>query len=557
MDKVKDNKGREYSITKDGKLVNPDGSEYVVSDYSDVIRPLNDDEKGLYSSAVLYSTKMLPSFRDAVSLLRPFFDLTSQTAYTDKNARCGLGPWFFSSELDGKKRASIILHEAMHVLNDHFTRFENYGEGYSPRIMNIAGDFEINCALRDVAMVNLDFAIFPDVAPNNYPVNLLMEEYIPMLRKDEEESNKCSKCNGTGEIPDNEQKDNNSQNSNGNSQDSNDNKDNSDGSKSSDKNSTSAEQSGASGNEDAPSNSSEGKPGSGMKPCDECNGTGKKPCDGSCSSGGSGTPCPTHSEGCGSSNEGREQAADDAGIERASEAEKQISKRNTAVRISEELNKAKQAGDGHMSNFFEKIIGILKPAKVDWRTVLRQIVASTVDIATRGRQDYSYKRVNRRFANSKYIYPGMIQYEPSLMFGIDTSVSMGIADYEVTLSEVENIIKNVARGKNKLKVFTVDTEISNIQTVSSVSKLDLVGGGGTRMATAFEYINTLPRKEFPDVFALATDAELFHNDWSDIEEAIKNAPKKYTPIILITADESMKNVPDSIRQVAKIINISG
>lgn len=556
--KSQDNLGNEYTI-KDGKLYKPNGEEYIVNSYKDMIRPLNDDELGMYTSAVLYSTKMLPSFRDAISLLHPFFDLSSTTAYTDRNARCGLGPWFFSSELDGKKRASILLHECMHVLNNHFTRSENYGQSISQETMNIAGDFEINCALDSVAMVDLSFAIFPNKAPFAYPENLLMEEYFPLLKKDQDEQNKCPDCDGTGVVSDDDKQGNKDQKQQDDGSQS-DNKGKEKEGSGSDKNEDTNSQGGqdskenqkgdgfSNSNNDGEGEQSDGNEGSnsgnGIKPCPTCKGSGK-------SGKGEG-----EGSGCGVANEGREKAADDAGIEKASETEKKISQRNTRVRVAEERNKAKQAGNGHMANFYENIFNILSPPKVDWRRIVSQITSTINDVVTRGRQDYSYRRVNRRFANSKYIYPGMIKYEATWMFGIDASGSMADKDYMVTLSEVEEIIKNNVRGKNKLKIFTVDTEISNIQTVSSIKEIDLVGGGGTRMATAFEYVNTLRRKDVPDVFVLSTDAELFGRDWDEIIQAIKNAPVKYVPIILVTENSSINNVPKELKAIAKVIDVS-
>lgn len=530
---AKDNNGKEYTI-KNGKLYNSDGSEYIVEDYNDVIRPLNEAEYGIYASAVLYATKILPSFRDAVNVLRPFFDLSCRTAYTDSNARCGLGPWFFSDQIDGRIRASVLLHESMHVLNDHFVRFENYGSKTSNQLMNIAGDFEINCALRDTAMVNLDFAIFPDEAPYDFKKNLLMEQYIELLQEDE---NICSNCGSKKDNQNSNNQNSNSSSSSGsnseNSSDSSSNSDGESGSKNgSDDNSNDSDNSGSENNSDDNKDT-----------CSNC--------------GGKETKKDKWEEGCGSSSDAKEEAADNKGIEKASEVEQNISKRNTAVRIAEEIDRAKRAGDGHLANFFERVLFILRPPKVNWRQIFNKMLSSSANSAIKGNQDYSYTRVNRRLINSsKYIFPGMVKYQPRAMFGIDTSGSMGKNDYENLLIEIESIIKKTLRGKNSTKIFTVDTEISNIQTVSSVKDINLVGGGGTRMATAFEYINSLSKREIPDIFVLSTDAYLARGDWYDIIKAITEAPKRYRPIILVTSKNGMKEVPEEMFLYAKVVDIS-
>ena len=449
--------------------VEVDGEKIVVHavDYKKAIRQMNDDEKALFSQAATSAVSVVPAFRDGVALMRPYFDATAETAYTDKYSRVGLGSWFFS--LNPKQRSAVLLHECMHVLNNHFQRSD--GQGISPEIMNIAGDFEINCSLVKLPSIDIGFGIMPDNEPFDFPRNLTMEQYAHALKQEQNKEKEKNK-NSSDQNDSENSEDDNSGNSSGDS----------------------SQHGQGPGNE-------HGRPKDGEMQDPSNPGDYKSR---------SGSPC-------GTSNDARSEAADEAGIERASDAEQSVAKKNTAARIVDELNKAKQAGNGHMEDFLQISLKNIKPPKVDWRNVFRRVLSTSQDNVTRGRQDYSYARVNRRMSGSKYIFPGMVQYVPTAMFGIDTSGSMSQSDYSATLPEVESIIKSVSKSRQPLRVFSVDTEISNVKTVNSVNKLDFKGGGGTEMSKAFVYVNSLSKKEKPDVFVLATDAGLFAEDWKNIE----------------------------------------
>ena len=87
------------------------------------------------------------------------------------------------------------------------------------------------------------------------------------------------------------------------------------------------------------------------------------------------------------------------------------------------------------------------------------------------------------------------------------------------------------------------TTIGEIKTVKSVDDVEITGGGGTDMAVAFKYINSLSRRESPDIFILSTDGG---TDWGKVEKEIDKMIISYPPIILITSEYGMKLVPESL-----------
>lgn len=526
------------------------------------VRKLTEEERGIYGGAVIRAVELIPAFRDAVALIRPFYDPLCTTAYTDAFARVGLSEWFFK-DLTPYQRASVILHECMHVLNSHIIRGEELGN--QGKLMNYAGDFEINCGLNTLPRIDLKFAIFPDRAPYSYKPFLSMEQYFHMLKRDfdkpcpqhgpggsdeKNESDTKDEAQGEGgeqgEKGDGSQDDQSQQNpseggdsnQNGEGQES---SEGANGSSSGDGAGEGEESAASGGGESSSSSSSGGSSSSSGKnagPCTCDPNSGKKQVQGNA---------------CDDATEERSAAADGAGIERASEIEQTLAKKNTNARIVEELSKGKSMGDGEMHDFLSLAQRLMQPPKVSWQSILRRVFSKMNDAVIRGRADYSYRRVNRRSHGSEFIFPGMVQYMPTVMFGIDTSGSMSTEDYNNLLNEVEGILKALSKGKDALRVFTIDTTVKNISPVSSVKQIKLYGGGGTDMSVGWKYVNSLPKKKKPDIFVLATDG---YTDWARVEEQVMEGERLYRSIILITNKGGFQTVPESLRQKTVVIDVS-
>lgn len=633
------------------------------------IRPLNKHEGEIYANSVFSAQQRVPSFRDALSILKPYMDATSSTAYTDRHARVGLSYWFFNLAT-ADERVLAILHESMHVMNHHFNRAETMG--LKPRMMNYAGDLEINTGLATIpafAKPLENFLIpkhygFPDFKSMEIYAGLLQEEVKEKIKEAAGDPDDGSDAidNAQGEQDDS----NDPSDGNENGQDSGSGDSSQDGSGGSETGSESGSE-GDSGGSDSSSGGAEssgegdsggygskgssggsGSSGSGSSGGSGSDGTGSgngsgqsssgqgeayddyvrkakgeggsggsgslrdlvdeetgkkgkcsgkhsksgngEPCDGSCGcdpqDGDSGDSNDSDSSGNGSTgdrtessidnykksiggNPGkikvkkpirhcddstvkRSEAADNAGIPKTSTIEQNIARNNTAARVVEELNSGGR-GSGTSSEFLKIALSMMTPPKVDWRDLFRSAVATAYSASVMGRTSTSYKRVNRRYSQGSIIFPGTIDHSPTVMFGIDTSGSMGGEDFRAVLSEIESIIKSAARQKNSLKVFSVDTTIQGVQPVSSVGKLKLVGGGGTDMSVAFDYINSLHKREVPSIFVLGTDGG---TDWNSVERSIRESSHSYHSIILVTQKSMFEHVPESLHQVATVLDIS-
>ena len=122
------------------------------------------------------------------ALLMPFVDITCETAYTDTRARVGVGLAFFY-EWDDRLRAFALAHEALHVANRHFQRADEMGRTFEDahRMLNLAGDMEINDLLRNMGVARSDDEdrfVFPEGM--GYECSRTMEEYLVALSGDME-----------------------------------------------------------------------------------------------------------------------------------------------------------------------------------------------------------------------------------------------------------------------------------------------------------------------------------------------------------------------------------
>lgn len=480
-----------------------------------IARPLNDYEQKVYAGTIIYCQSILPYMTDAYAILSPFVDTTALTAYTDEHARVGLSYWFFYV-ITLEQRAAWITHEAMHVLNNHFVRAKTIG--VDNRRMNIVGDLEINTSLSTVENMDINVGILPEHF--DLPPMKTMEIYNRLLKNDDMPNasglSAQSSSGNSGETA--------SSSSGG-----------SESAGSSNGESAGSEEDNADGNSSAPG---------GFDPIEES----QKHLEKDLRKGSMSTP-DGHGR-CDDLTEERTRAADAAEIEKKSINSQNNARANTKTRVVDRINSGKVSRFGTERDFMTILLKLMSPPKADWRQIFRSVVSSAYTEAISGKTYTSYKRLNRR-SQGRVIFPGTVDMHPNVIMGVDTSGSMSEDDYKSVMSEAEGILRQASRSKNGLKIFNVDTEITNVTTVRSVRDIKFRGGGGTMMASAFKYVDSLPKKEKPDIFVLGTDGFLYGDDWKNIEGYVRKG--RYRTIILVTEKHGFENVPESLKKVASVI----
>ena len=105
------------------------------------------------------------------------------------------------------------------------------------------------------------------------------------------------------------------------------------------------------------------------------------------------------------------------------------------------------------------------------------------------------------------ILPGLRSPVPSVAVVLDTSASMGTDEVTSALSEIQGVLKILG---SPTTVLATDAVVHNVQRISSVKQIKVLGGGGTDMGVGIaEAAKLRPR---PDVIIVVTDG---YTPWPD------------------------------------------
>lgn len=483
------------------------------------------------------------------ALLMPFVDITCETAYTDVRARVGLGLQFFY-KWDNRLRAFALAHEALHVANRHFQRADECGKTFehAHRMMNLAGDMEINDLLLDMGVAHSeDEDTFVFSSGWGYERSRTMEEYLSALSGDIDKLRELARMleemqngsgggkagsggsgegksgdsdesgkSGGGQSNDGESgasggtRSGDGESGGGSSGDS----DGSDGSGDSDSADGDGPGNGGSGDSgEGDSGSSGGQSGSGD---DSSNGSGS----GNASSGdnGSGESGSSSGEGdgenggegdgqgdwtsqyvkpnvghaCGSRSvteddrEG-ERIEGETGVRGRAMADVEGARQDAEALVREAADGSNNIGNG-AGDSWVKLLARMAPPRVNWQSVLAGVVGRSMSSRVRGNRYATYKRPNRRRQGGEFLWPSREDNKPTVHVAVDTSGSMGRSDYARAVSEIEGILRTSASGA-AIGFYGVDTRMAEKpRMVSHVRDMKALGGGGTDMAVPYEWM---------------------------------------------------------------------
>lgn len=181
---------------------------------------------------------------------------------------------------------------------------------------------------------------------------------------------------------------------------------------------------------------------------------------------------------------------------KAGESDASVDVDDWKIAAVQAANAAKAAGKlpGSLKRFVDEMVH----GKADWRAVLRRFVTETA------KEDYSYQRVNRKFASLGIYLPGLYSEAMGEMVAvIDTSGSINDEILKEFGGEV-TAIRDQMRP-SLLRVMYADAEVNHVDEFESydVLKFDAHGGGGTDFVPAFEYLEA--RGIEPKCFIYLTD----------------------------------------------------
>lgn len=158
---------------------------------------------------------------------------------------------------------------------------------------------------------------------------------------------------------------------------------------------------------------------------------------------------------------------------------------------------------------------ILHP-KVDWREALREFIKT----ATRGGDQSTWRRPNRRYLASGIIMPSAETYRAECFaIGIDTSGSIGGPELGRFLGELKSICDEVAPEKVELMYW--DSHVAGHETYVGAEQENLLnttkpqGGGGTTPACVPKFMKE--KRIEPQCVVMLTDGYFYGDgcgDWS-------------------------------------------
>ena len=146
--------------------------------------------------------------------------------------------------------------------------------------------------------------------------------------------------------------------------------------------------------------------------------------------------------------------------------------------------------------------GWLTPT-VDWRRVFAATIRGSLNAYVSGQSNYLYSRPSRRRVPG-VILPGLVRPVVTVAAIIDTSASVNNAGLASAWSEVLEMMRAVGVRRDRLRLWSADTEAHRIRGTTS-PRVELIGGGGTNMAIAID--SALGERPMVDLVVVLTDGE--------------------------------------------------
>lgn len=535
------------------------------------------------------------------ALLMPFVDITCETAYTDVRARVGLGLQFFY-KWDNRLMAFALAHEALHVANRHFQRADECGKTFehAHRMMNLAGDMEINELLLDMGVAHSedeDTFVFP--SKWGYERSRTMEEYLASLSLDRDKLEELARMLEELQNRYGGGKDGDGGSGEGQSSDSDDSGSDGDGSNGGESDKSGGGQSnggesGTSGHGGAGSAGESADPGQG-------GGSGSSGSGGEGSKGGGSRSGDADSQGksgsgeqgdsqgengsegdgkgdwtsqyvranvghaCGSRSNSEddregERIEGETGVRGRAMADVEGARQDAEALVREAADGSNSMGSG-AGDSWVRLLARMAPPRVNWQSVLAGVVGRSMSSRVRGNRYATYKRPNRRRQGGEFVWPSREDNKPTVHVAVDTSGSMGHDDYAHAVGEIEGVLRASASGA-AIGFYGVDTQMSERpRMVSHVRDLKAFGGGGTDMSVPYEWMagewaaGGKRRRELPDVHVLVTDG------WVDWGETLAAAAKcrQFTRMVIVvtSASESKRVIEDGRAAGVSVVFVNG
>lgn len=356
--------------------------------------------------------------------------------------------------------AACLVHECEHILRGMW-RLDALPD---KDLANIAGDFAINCVLRNEGWTLPSWVYYPDMPQFNFPLFLTLEQYYDLLQEKANNDYGGSTQKMMNDLCGSDEE---------------------------------GEDGGGGSSGDG---EGDGQGGQGSAQDGDPNGQGS-------AQGGKWRP-DIGSGGCGSVAGGVPDSQLEQQLDQQhgrSEVEVESIRRNTLDALEDWIsNKGIGADPGRWQEMLENK---LKKPDVNWKALLRRVVRRTVGQVKFGSRDYSIRRPSISSPFLGVVIPSLIDQDVEIAFIRDTSASMGKRELNSSNNETIGAMKKA--GVQSCWLIDADTEVHQCRRVRlrDIPKVPVVGRGGTNFVQALQFAAKLRPK--PNVVIYLTDGHGF------------------------------------------------
>lgn len=181
---------------------------------------------------------------------------------------------------------------------------------------------------------------------------------------------------------------------------------------------------------------------------------------------------------------------------------------------------------GQKGALIDRVLGGELAPTVSWTEALRHVLTSAA------RNDYTYRRFNRRLLSSGLYLPALYSDElGGLLIGVDTSGSVGPRELDQIAGEINAIVEDCR--PEWVEVVYCDTSIKGKERFMQGDpvKLHPKGGGGTRFAPVFDYVAQMDERVAAVVFL------------TDLEGNTKECVDPGVPVVWAVTQRPRQDVP--------------
>lgn len=177
-----------------------------------------------------------------------------------------------------------------------------------------------------------------------------------------------------------------------------------------------------------------------------------------------------------------------------------IAKQKIDKLIAKAATQAKMSGEkfGDMPGDLQRAIDAILNPKLDWRTILMNHLSNIA------KEDYSYRRPNKRFMPDYYLPSLYSESLGSIGVAFDASASVSDEDFAIFKGEVA-LIESMMQPEC-IDVISFDTKIQSrhvLKRGESINGIEFKGYGGTSLKPVFKHFN----KNKPEVLIVFSDLE--------------------------------------------------